>query len=180
MNPLDKANARFNFAGTNARVQARNGKDGPVYRVSFEVDQITGEMFMGANLTGKIYGGQLMLIDPDTYYPTAIGQEPTFAETEHRREVPMEDCPIKGGNRSKDAAMLCQYRQFQEFASQQSGNDVCEENAVSYLKWRCQIDSRKELDHDPEAEARFRILYREYGNWLSRVADSPLYDSPEQ
>lgn len=149
MNPLDQANTRFNFAGTNARVQARNGKDGPIYRVSFEVDQPTGEQFMAANLVGKIYGGQLMLIDPD------LG-DPTTPEPEH---------PIKGGSVSRDAALLCKDHRFQRYAALHTGHEVSETAAIHYLKNQCGIQSRKELDHDQNALHQFIQLHRNYGTW---------------
>lgn len=155
MNPVDQVGVLFNFAGTNARVQARNGKDGPVYRISFEVDRQMGELFMGANLMGKIYGGQLMLIDPDQGDPiegTIIADQP-------------EPQPIKGGNVSRDAALLCKNDQFQRYISNLTGWDCSEDNAVSHLKTYCGITSRKELDHDPEAFSRFLELFHRYAAW---------------
>lgn len=154
-NPLDQAGVRFNFAGTNARVQARNGKDGPIYRVSFEVDQATGEQFMGANLVGKIYGGQLMLIDPDQGDPTP---EPTPAETP----------ALKGGSVSRDAALLCKNREFQEYVHSLTGQTPCEDEATYHLKHFCLINSRKELDHDPDAFQRFLTLFKDYGQWRKK------------
>ncbi len=148
-NPVDQVGVLFNFAGTNARVQARNGKDGPIYRISFEVDQPLGELFMGANLVGKIYGGQLMLIDPDQGDPT-----------------PANTPALKGGSVSRDAALLCKDNRFQRYAANRTGRDSNEAEATYFLKWQCGIQSRKELDHDQDAFQRFLELHRHYGTWL--------------
>ncbi len=54
MSPLDMPNAPFQLSLANPNPRSAKSKEGPVYRVSFEVDQSTFIEFMNANTKGML------------------------------------------------------------------------------------------------------------------------------
>lgn len=54
MNPLDTPNAPFQLSLANPNPRSGKGKDGPIYRVAFEVDQETFLKFMDAPTKGML------------------------------------------------------------------------------------------------------------------------------
>lgn len=83
-----------------------------------------------------------------------------------------EDKP-KGGPLSKSAAMLCDNPKFQQYCREQHcgglPNSPSEKTdtdmAANVVRGHCEIQSRSELDHNPEAAKRFHELMREYRQW---------------
>lgn len=74
----------------------------------------------------------------------------------------------KGGNLSKDAAMICNDEMFREWVSVCDGSPVIatSERAAEFMRENCCILSRAELDNDPEAADRFKLLMKQYREWL--------------
>ena len=76
----------------------------------------------------------------------------------------------KGGPLARNAAQVCNGPGFQRFASVKliprppgmSDIDV----AAEYMRQRCGIDSRAELDNSTAAAQRFRALMHEFRTWL--------------
>lgn len=73
---------------------------------------------------------------------------------------------VKGGSLCRDAAILCKARDFIEYMIDQTGNIGSEESAKHFLCDYCGIESRRELDHNSAAAAKFKQLHREYSAWL--------------
>jgi len=59
INPLDTPGTIFDWAAMNPNPTASKTKLGPVYRVSFEVDQETWQMFMDSETKGMIVAGKM-------------------------------------------------------------------------------------------------------------------------
>ncbi len=59
LNPLDRPGTVFDFAAMNPNPTASKTKLGPVYRVSFEIEQDLWQMFMDAETKGMIVAGKM-------------------------------------------------------------------------------------------------------------------------
>lgn len=75
----------------------------------------------------------------------------------------------KGGKLARDAAVVCADSTFQAFA-QAKGYSPTTNGAADLIRTFCAIDSRRLLDHSPEAAAKFGRLMAKYRNWQSGEA----------
>ena len=73
----------------------------------------------------------------------------------------------KGGQLSKDAAMLCRNNDFQSFTHYRTGKPASEANARLYILEFCGISSRAELDHTQAAKNSFKQMFKDYGEFLN-------------
>ena len=91
-------------------------------------------------------------------------------------ELNDDDTPViqekKGGPLSKSAAQMCENPMFQAFAKDRydlvwpAGIPQLHANgAAIVVRAVCNVASRSELDHNPEAAKRFHELMREYREW---------------
>lgn len=75
----------------------------------------------------------------------------------------------KGGPLARRAGILCSEGAFQKFLTERIGrpyaNVTNAEEAADYVRFKCEVNSRAELDHNPEAADRFRALDSEYVAW---------------
>lgn len=95
---------------------------------------------------------------PNIDTPVAIA--PLVADFERREPTSEEP---KGGPLCKLAAMWCKDEEFWEWLYEHYGQGVPvlnEEEAAELLRALCGVQSRSELDHKPEATARFLNLVR--------------------
>ena len=129
-NPLDAPGTVFALEVMNPNPGASKAKNGPVYRVSFEVEHDDWLMFMDANTKGMVIELQGMV-----------------TQVAGTVEKP------KGGAVSKNAGMLCQDPQANDYAARRGYKDF---KAMIYDK--CCIESRAELDHDQMAAQRYEFL----------------------
>ena len=123
MNKLD-TQEEFQIELMNPNPSSSKTKEGPIYRVSFEMHQDDWQCFMDANTKGMILVGTLQVLESN----------------------PVEPEKPKGGVRSKDAAFLCQDEDANRWASSLGFRDL-----KDMIYTRCAIKSRAELDHNPEA-----------------------------
>ena len=138
MNPLDQEGVQFAVEFMNPNPTSSKTKDGPKYRVSFEVQRDVWDCFMDANTSGMVLDGILVV--------TALGAS----------GAPEDDKP-KGGPYSKEAAMLCQDELANAFA------ETCGYKDLKHMIYsRCGITSRAQLDHDPDAYAQFQDIKGQY------------------
>lgn len=105
---------------------------------------------------------------PEIDMPVALS--PLKADFEQKKEG-----KPKGGPLSKSAAQMCEHPPFQSFVVRHwPENDPCPTDpaiyTVLYIRRRCGIESRAELDSNPEAAKRFHELMREYRQWNSGEA----------
>lgn len=66
----------------------------------------------------------------------------------------------KGGELCKLAARWCKDPDFLGWLSAKADEISTEEEAAVYMRYMCCIDSRSELDHNPEAAALFNEHFR--------------------
>lgn len=69
---------------------------------------------------------------------------------------------------SRQCATLCTYGKFRTFlkeAAKTVGEPADAEDAASWVRELCQVESRAEFDSDPEAAKRWNALYAEYLVW---------------
>lgn len=137
INPLDTGEMFF-FELMNPNPTSSKTKDGPKYRVSFELGREDWEMFMDANTSGMIleFRGRV---------------------TEHHTEE-----KLKGGRLARKAAYLCDQADFDEWAHKylvqlypEVDWDQEKDHGKALILQRCQIDSRRELDHNMNAAEIF-------------------------
>lgn len=86
---------------------------------------------------------------PNIDMPVALA--PLEADFERRQP---EQRP-KGGEIARLAGQLCQNPMFQEWCEAES-----EAAAADWVRSTCGVESRSELDHDPEAASKFHRLVR--------------------
>lgn len=70
------------------------------------------------------------------------------------------DIKRRGGELARLAGQLCQNPEFQAFVPECADGLSVEENAAAWIRKVCGVTSRAELDHNPEAAARFHELVR--------------------
>jgi hypothetical protein len=157
INPLDR-DEPFPFEGMNPNPSFSKTKDGPVYRISFEVDQDLWQKFVDANTAGMIVDANMIV--------TARN----IAEPKKTKE-PKPDRP-KGGNLAKEAGKICGVTNFQIYAKMKLEAAGAPEpielsalDAVIFLRAACGVDSRAELDHNKTAAKAFKDLMHDYSQW---------------
>lgn len=92
---------------------------------------------------------------------------------------------IKGGQLARSAAMLCRNPAFRLYldrrkrhklglaASQLPDGTHSEQDAREWLCAACRVESRAELDHNPQAAAMFRTIRQRFAHWKTRQGDQP-------
>lgn len=84
-------------------------------------------------------------------------------------DQPKEEKPEapKGGPLANSAGQLSHIGQFQRFVAFNLGiAEASAERAAQCIRDYCHIESRAELDHNPEAAKLFAQLMAEYREWL--------------
>lgn len=77
----------------------------------------------------------------------------------------------KGGKLAQQAAIMCNEGAFQQWAAHRMKDGVrTAECAADFIRWRCAVTSRADLDHDEAAGAVFRSMKSEYEAWLKVAA----------
>ena len=74
---------------------------------------------------------------------------------------------------AKQAGILCNDPQFQQFAAIRSGlpdTKFCASASAQYLRETCKIDSRRELNTDAAAQSKFAALRTTFDAWAGRIA----------
>ena len=141
MNPLD-TDEIFNFSGRNPNISLRRGRDGPVWRVSFEVEEGVALDFTHAETAGMNLDFAAQVMDRN--------------EKIEKPEKP------KGGPISKNAGMKCQEPEANQFAIAQGFVDF-----KTMIYAQCGIESRAELDHDKDAAKTYAKLKSRYFRWVA-------------
>jgi hypothetical protein len=156
INPLDR-DEPFPFEGMNPNPSFSKTKDGPVYRVSFEVDQDTWQQFVDTYTGGMVIEAQMEVTARNI-------QEPK------KTPGPKPDKP-KGGNLSKQAGIMCNNPAFQQYAADTLSSlagEVFEPDynqTILFVRSTCGVESRAEIDHSPEAAKAFKDLMHDYSQW---------------
>lgn len=87
----------------------------------------------------------------------------------HAAITPESASEVKGGQHAKSAGIICTDATFQAYA-RAKGYTQDESGAVALVKTFCQIESRRYLDHDQEAVARYGRLMARFRDWQALAA----------
>lgn len=88
-----------------------------------------------------------------------------------------EESKPKGGYLARNAALLCQDEQFRLYLDRRRAAkfslDIPDgthtvEDAREFVVMACNVDSRAELDHNPDAATIYRSIIHHYQRWASR------------
>jgi hypothetical protein len=94
---------------------------------------------------------ELMLVELD-----AESKPINVAQRAKLEEMAREKSWGKGGPQSKRAARLCRDKDFLMYLINLTGkNPVKEADAANWMREKCDLDTRAQLDHDPAALQRF-------------------------
>lgn len=75
----------------------------------------------------------------------------------------------KGGDLAKGAAILCKSIKFQQYVAERIGIDVVDEDyAAFWLRERCEINSRSEIDHNEKAAFVYNTIIGGFNKWLKK------------
>lgn len=149
MNPLDGAEV-FSIELMNPNPTSSKTKDGPVYRVSFEMQKDDWQMFMDGNTKGMVLEMQGRV--------TQESKKPILKTAQEK---------VKGGPLSKEAAMWCQDELQDEYAELFGYSDF---KQMIYA-W-CGIKSRAELDHNNMSAYQWNALKNNFITWSESEASS--------
>lgn len=129
----DLENARSIFVGQaftvslrNVNLKSRSTKDGMVYKFEAEITEDDFDALRAVDLTGSLFEAEMQCVECGK--PEA-----------------------KGGSLSKWAGILCDDPKFWAWCGLHTSSE-----ARDYLCHRCNIGSRRELDHNPKAARVFR------------------------
>lgn len=145
----------------NVNLKARSAKEGMIYKFEAEITEEDWDQLRNADLTGSLFEANLECIE--------VGQR-----KEEKKEEKKEDRKV-GGPLSKSAAQLCEVEKFQEFLREtyrdswkwHRPNAPDDSGAAARIvREICDVQSRAEIDHDPEASKRFHQLVGEYRKWI--------------
>jgi hypothetical protein len=138
-NPLDTDQV-FSVELMNPNPTSSKTKDGPKYRVSFEMHQDAWQMFMDANTNGMILEMQGRVQEKHTDIPTIA-----------------EECLGKGGPLSIEAAQWCHQEGPNRYAIELGYADF-----QHMIYDHCDIKTRRELDHNHTAALIWYIMKENY------------------
>ena len=150
MNPLDTGEP-FQFEAMNPNTRASKTKDGSKYFLTVELDQPDWQMFMDANTAGMVLEMQGRVVADNSK-----SAEQIRIEMLEKNKLSFTEKP-KGGPISKNAGMLCGEIEANYFAIDKGFADMKE-----MIYGRCKIESRAELDHNPDAAFRYKMVKSEY------------------
>lgn len=159
MNPLN-TDQTFYLTLANPNPTSSKTKEGPIYRISVEVSREEWDWFMETETKGMVIECACQVShknekrDPDTV--------DVFTGKADREEV-------KGGPLSQRSDYLARDPEFHVYVSQHDPetNDapMTDEDARQFIREYCNVDSRKYIDHDPEASRRFKDLLSDFTRW---------------
>lgn len=81
--------------------------------------------------------------------------------------------PFDALSAPQQAGILCNDNRFQRFAAIRCGlpnQKFGQSAAAQYLRDCCQIESRRDLDRNTAARARFQMLRTEFDAWTGKIA----------
>jgi hypothetical protein len=115
-----------------------------VIQVVLEIPQEAGDAFIAA------FG----LPRSDKNVPVAIARLDLAAKVEKP----------KGGRLAQRAGIMCSDARFAQFLSESYG--YRKDRVVEGLREMCGVQSRADLDHNPQAALKFNKIFDEYNAWL--------------
>lgn len=173
MNPLE-TDDEFSISLRNPNPSFRALKSGDVYRVDFELSKEEWEYFTDPNIDRA---GMVLEM---TGMVTHRAPKPSVVAISDVPATPLpvssESAPVKGGKWSQEAGKMCNNPLFQEymrykFPDYWRHSDSMEkflekqDCASGAMKEILNIESRKDLDTNPEARKRFMDMMNKFNLW---------------
>lgn len=167
MNPLDREDT-FYLSLANPNPSSSKTKDGPVYRVSFELSQDEWQMFMDATTKGMIVECACQVTHRNNESverdPNTVDLVDGVTGNEKKKGGPLS---IRAARLSRDSDFIDYIRERDlEFVKdfKDIGGSV-ENMSDVYVRQACGVESRAEIDHDDAAKAKFQNLIKNYTQW---------------
>lgn len=144
------------------------------WRVSEAIEALLGDAIGDAEGWRLRVDGDEVVVDiivPSAPAGRAVVAEapPIAADPEPIEEKPEEAKPAKrkGGALAQRAGIICAEGGFWTFVAKRYGEDIgSADAAAAWLRARCGIESRADLDHDDEPARKFRDISKAYALWL--------------
>ncbi len=156
MNPLTTGEV-FDIEFLNPNPSFSKTEKGPVYRVSFEIPKDVWDEFVEANTKGMILAARCKAVEPKG--------EPV----DNSGQLPKEKKPR---TLSQEVWLMIGTLSFQKYVSimlKKPENDVIDSVANQYVCEMCNIESKSQLDTDPEAAELFRKrIQTPYRAWVNK------------
>jgi hypothetical protein len=143
MNPLDTQEL-FSLELMNPNPTSSKTKDGPKYRVSFEMHKEEWQKFMDANTNGMI-----------------LEFQGRVTETAKKPIGKIPEKKVKGGPLSVECAMWCQDELPNKYAITEHGYADFQHMVYD----QCRIESRRLLDHDETAAYNWNRIKSDFCTW---------------
>lgn len=165
----------LNISMRNFNLKSRSIKDGMIYRLEVEVDELDYDHLKTLSLTGLVAEAELHithenadLFDQD--------DEPDKEEIEAAKVSPYKDAGI--GVRCAEANDYCKAPAFQQYMAKLSDDPQKRSThyAAKQLKKLCGVTSKKALDDPTQVDAikRYTMTIHGYRQWLTEP------ESPEE
>lgn len=150
MNPLYDYEP-FQLTLANPNPSSSKTKEGPVYRVSFELTRDEWDWFMEAETKGMVLECEVTVSHRNE--PAAPGEVIPVADRHTKH--------IKGGPLSQRSDALARDPEFQAwlraaYPGFMSPDEPSVEAARRFIRARCGVETRAELDHNMDAAKRFQ------------------------
>lgn len=175
MNPLD-SEEMFYLTLANPNPTSGKNKQGSWYRVSFELTPDEHQMFMDAETKGMVIECACIVV---------------YRNEEQRKECDPNtvdaftgktDNELKGGPLSVRSDALARDEEFHEYLKvRQPGYVVYEKEGVKvtdpveisrvFIRDACNVQSRKELDHNEVAGKKFLSIVSDFTKWRAQTLD---------
>jgi len=165
MNPLEGTET-FYLSLSNPNPTSSKTKDGPKYRVSFELSQEEWQMFMDTETAGMLIECACQVAHKNEEQ-TKRDPETVDALTGMTDKELKE---LRGGPLSQRSDSLAREYDFMRYVVAHD-DDITDmgmmtpEDCREFIREYCNVDSRRYLDHFPEAGQRFKDLLSDYIRW---------------
>lgn len=155
-NPFESGK-EFPLTLANPNPKSSKTKDGPVYRVSFEIDQDTFLNFMDTETKGMV----IECVCQVTHYNDPVD------------ETKQDVLKVKGGPLSKRSEKLAQDPEFHSFLRGLGvfdGKNNTHENEVAraYIRNCCGVSSRAQIDSRQSAAIEFHRLLSKFNQYQTQ------------
>lgn len=132
-----------------------------------ELDAFRHMTVKKGNTAGHRFAAVLVELDDNDQPAGQVGPQQPQPQPQgpEQPEQPEQPEPMKGGPLARDAAVICAAPEFQRFAAAMADAEAGAEGAAEFVRERCGIKSRRELDHSREASRAFAELMAAYREW---------------
>lgn len=145
------------------------------FRVTEAIEALIGDAAGDCEAMELRVVGDLVVIDivappAPAAAPAEVAETPPIAEEPEPIETAVEEqkpAKRRGGALAQRAGIICGEVGFRTFVAKKFQCDIASsEDAAAWLRARCGIESRADLDHEDDAARRFHDISKAYALWL--------------